>query len=156
MQIAETDTSLIRVWIYRSIKKLSQEEENDIARLAGDFISQWAAHGKKLAADFDILYGHYLVFYVDQNWAQATGCSIDSSVALIRQIEEKYQLGLLDRMKIGFLKNDEVVFHDFSELSKLHEEGVIKDDDKVIDALVQNKKEFDESFLTPFSRSRYK
>ncbi len=58
MQETATDTSQVQVWIYRSLKKLSQERENEIAKMAGEFIHQWAAHGNKLAADFDILYGH--------------------------------------------------------------------------------------------------
>ena len=149
------DTSQIQVWIYRSIIKLSEDEENDIARMAGDFIHQWDAHGKKLAADFDILHGHYLVFFVDKSVAEATGCSIDSSVHLIREIESKYSLGLLDRMQIGFLKGEEVVFHHFNELKDLFAKGEIKGSDTVINPMVYNKRDFDSNFYIRFSDSPF-
>jgi len=153
MQEIATDSSQIQVWIYRSVKKLNQEQENEIAGMAGEFINQWAAHGNKLAADFDILYGHYLVFFVDKSVAEATGCSIDASVGFIREVESNYELGLLDRMQIGFLKGEEVEFHHFNELKTLLETGEIKEDDLVFNAMVTNKKEFDDEFLGSFSKS---
>lgn len=155
MQVTKTDPTQIRVWIYRSIPKLTAEQENDIARRAGEFIAQWAAHGKKLDADFDILYGHYLVFFVDQTSAQNTGCSIDASVGFIREIEAKYNLGLLDRLQIGFLKDENVEFHHFNEIGKLVEEGVLSKEDKVINPMVQNRKEFEEGFIIPLSESKF-
>lgn len=155
MQENAVDTSQIQVWIYRSIKKLSLVQEDEIARMAGAFIHQWAAHGNKLAADFDILHHHYLVFFVDKSVAEATGCSIDDSVGLIREIESKYQLGLLDRMQIGFLKGEEVKFHPYNDLKSLFDAGEIDGDDFVFNAMLTNKKEFDEGFLLPFSKSAY-
>jgi len=153
--VIATDTTQIKVWIYRSIKKLTVDQKNDITNKAGEFVGQWAAHGKKLAADFEILYDHYLVFYVDQSWEKNSGCSIDASVAFIREIEAKYQLGLLDRLQIGFLKEEEVIFYHFSDLNQLYKDGVIKDKDLVFNPLVQDKSEFEDSFLTSFSSSPY-
>jgi hypothetical protein len=155
METTTTDAAQVQVWIYRSIKKLSPEQENDIDKMAGDFIAQWAAHGKSLAADFDILHGHYLIFFVDSSVAEATGCSIDASVHLIREIEAKYQLGLLDRMQIGFLKNNEVEFHHFNEIKSEIAAGKIKETDLVFNAMLSNKKEFDEGFLLPLSQSAF-
>ena len=155
MQETTTDTSQVQVWIYRSIKKLDIELEDQIARLAGDFIHQWAAHGVKLAADFDILYNHYLIFYVDKSVEAASGCSIDASVGFIREVEEKFQLGLLDRMQIGFLKGNEVEFHHFNEIKGLLESGDINENDKVFNAMLTNKKDFDKGFLLPLSESAF-
>ena len=149
------DKSQVRVWIYRSLKKLSPEMESEITSLAGKFVSQWAAHGKKLAADFDIHYGHYLVFFVDQQMAEASGCSIDTQVHFIRQIEAKYQLGLLDRMQIGFLNEGEIDFHHFNDLADLRARGVIRDNDIVINPMVQNLEEFESSFALPFKDSPF-
>ena len=150
-----TDTDQIQVWIYRSIIKLTQDQEDEIARMAGAFIHQWAAHGNKLAADFDILHNHYLIFFVDKSVAEATGCSIDASVGFIKEIEAKFQLGLLDRMQIGFLKGEEVKFHAYNDLKTLFDSGEIKGDDPVFNAMLTNKKEFDDGFLLPFSESAY-
>ena len=79
----------------------------------------------------------------------------NASVGFIREVENKFQLGLLDRMQIGFLKEDEVKFHHFNELKALLDSGELKEDDQVINAMVTNKKDFDEGFLGPLSGSPF-
>jgi len=150
-----TDLSQIRTWIYRSVKKLSSEQESEIIQRGTDFIGQWAAHGKKLAAEFEILHHHFLVFFVDQSMEQNSGCSIDASVAFIKEIENEFQLGLLDRQKIAFRINDEIIFHDFQNLEKLYHSGEINDASLIFDPLVQNRSDFNEKFLSPFNQSQY-
>ena len=150
-----TDINQVRVWIYRSIKKLSPELEAEILEKGKGFIGEWASHGAKLNSDFKILNHHFLVFFVDQNFESASGCSIDTSVAFIREIEAKHQLGLLDRQKMAFLKEEEVVLFDFNQLKQVYDEGIISDATPIFDPLVQNKAEFDHRFLSPFSESPY-
>ena len=140
----ETQVGQIRLWIYRSVSKLSADQESAINEMATSFISQWAAHGKMLDATFKILNHHFLVFFVNESSAEATGCSIDSSVGLIRQIESTYNLGLLDRMQIAFLINEEVVMHHFSELKELYSKGEITDDSQVFNLLLEEGSFFEE------------
>lgn len=149
------DNSLIRTWIYRSVKKLSPEIEADILRRGKEFSRAWLSHGEKLVSDFRVLHHHFLIFSVDQRISSASGCSIDSSVGFIREVEKTYNLGLLDRMQIGFMKDGEVVFHHFNDLEKLAAEGVIGKDDLVFNTLVENLREFDNSFLTPIYKSPF-
>lgn len=151
----QVDTGQVRVWIYRSIIELNESEERDIQQQAQSFINEWASHGTKLKADFEIVHHHYLVFIVDEQSAKASGCSIDSSVAFVRQLENKYNLGLFNRMEIGFLKDDEVVFHHYNDLKEAYDRGDIVDSDLVFDAMIQLYSDFKEGFLKPFFQSSY-
>lgn len=151
----ETAAGQIRLWIYRSVPKLTPEQENHIRKLGTAFIDQWAAHGAKLNASFKVLNHHFLVFFVNEDSAQASGCSIDASVSLIRQIEGTYKLGLLDRLQVPFLENDEVVMHHFSDLKELYAKGIISDESRVFNLLLEEGSSFDSEWLVPFSQSPY-
>ena len=151
----ETEVGQIRLWIYRSIPKLTQEQEEHILLVGTAFINQWAAHGSKLDAHIKILNHHFLVFFVNEDSAQASGCSIDASVSFIREIESKYKLGLLDRMQVAFLENDEVVMRHFSDLKDLYAKGIISDSSSVFNLLLEEGSSFDNQWLIPFSESPY-
>jgi len=153
METLTTDQT--RVWIYRSIKKLDPEMEAAILNRGKAFIGEWASHGTKLTSDFKILEHHFLVFFVDQNFENASGCSIDTSVAFIRELEAEFQLGLLDRQMIAFKDGDEVVFYEFNQLKESYDKGLITDQTLVFDQLVQNNGEFQSRFLIPFSESPF-
>jgi hypothetical protein len=49
---------------------------------------------------FEILYEQLLVLAVDESQLGASGCSIDSSVRTLRQLEESLDLDLVDQGKI--------------------------------------------------------
>ena len=151
----ETQVGQIKLWIYRSVKKLSTKQEHDIEEIVTVFIKQWAAHGAKLDARFVILNHHFLVFFVNEASAQASGCSIDASVSLMREIESTYQLGFLDRMQVAFFENDEVVMRHFSELKDLYANGIINDSSKVFNLLLEEGSSFQDQWLIPFSESPY-
>lgn len=151
----ETEIGQIRLWIYRSIPKLTLEQEDHILQVSADFINQWAAHGAKLNARFEILHHHFLVFFVNEDSAQASGCSIDASVSLIREIESKYKLGLLDRMQVAFLENDQVVMRHFSDLKDLYANGIISGSSSVFNLLLEEGSSFEDQWLIPFSESLY-
>lgn len=145
----------MRLWIYRSVPELTNDQEDQILKMGTSFINQWAAHGNKLDARFKILNHHFLVFFVNEESAQASGCSIDSSVSLIREIESKYKLGLLDRMQVAFLESDKVVNRHFSDLKDLYARGIISDSSLVFNLLLEKTSSFEEQWLVPFSESPY-
>ncbi len=151
----QVETGLLRLWIYSSMKKLSEEQEREISRVVTAFIDQWDAHGAKLDAEFKIFDHHFLVFFINEATAQASGCSIDSSVSLIREIESKYNFGLLDRMQVAFLENEGVVMRHYDDLKELYGQGVIGDESKVFNLLLQEGRNFESEWLIPFSKSPY-
>ena len=96
-----------------------------------------------------------MCFFVNEDSAQASGCSIDASVSLIREIESKYKLGLLDRMQVAFLENDQVVMRHFSDLKDLYANGIISGSSSVFNLLLEEGSSFEDQWLIPFSESLY-
>ncbi|MGF1925201.1 MAG: ABC transporter ATPase, partial [Bacteroidia bacterium] len=66
-----------KVWIYQSNRAFTAAEAAAIQQKLDGFTAQWTAHGHQLKAKAVIPYNFFIVFIVDQNVANATGCSID-------------------------------------------------------------------------------
>jgi hypothetical protein len=58
------------------------------------------SHGKAMHASFEILHHQLLVLAVDQSELGASGCSIDSSVRTLRELEMRLNTNLVDQGKI--------------------------------------------------------
>ena len=86
-----------RVWIYQPSRLLTPEEAAAIDSEARAFVGQWTSHNRDLAAWGGVIENLFLVFMVDETHADASGCSIDKSVAFVRDIEQKFQLDFFDR-----------------------------------------------------------
>ncbi|MFT7239584.1 MAG: hypothetical protein ACI93L_003685 [Cyclobacteriaceae bacterium] len=117
-----------RLWVYQSNRSFDANEREEINNLLATFVSQWAAHGSQLSAAYDLPYDQFIVLAVDERQAMASGCSIDSSVNLIRQIEVKYGLSLLDRSLVAFLDKEALNIIPFNKSKANIENGLIKKD----------------------------
>jgi hypothetical protein len=94
-----------RVWIYQSYRDMNAAEEQTITSELKNFCKTWTAHQVALRAV-----------------SGASGCSIDKSVHVIQQIEQHYQMQLLNRLNLILLQVDELHTATFSEVkNKLHQ-----------------------------------
>jgi hypothetical protein len=149
MQFSENS----RVWVYQSDRKLSDREAQQIQIQLDSFATGWTAHNNKLKAKADIRYNRFLILIVDESQAGARGCSIDKSVNFIKQIEEEFNINLLDRFNLAYREGDEVLSaprHDFEAMLK---QGSINTNTIVFNNMVQNLKELQTKWEVPFKDS---
>ena len=78
-----------RLWVYQSPRVLTESERGEILSASNVFINQWTAHGNNLQASLTIKYDQFLLLAVDEEIHNATGCSIDSSVAFIKTLGQQ-------------------------------------------------------------------
>ena len=97
-----------RIWIYQSDRKLSDLEVQNISDELEEFCSTWVAHQQQLKTSFNVFHNHFIVLAVDENSLNASGCSIDSSVKKVKEIEEKHNISLFNRQLVAFFLNDDV------------------------------------------------
>ena len=142
-----------RVWIYQSSRPLTLDEENIIQSKLNVFISQWEAHGNMLAATAEIRYNRFIILMVDETQAGATGCSIDKSVNLMKQIEEELKLDLFDRFNIAYRVDNQIHSCSREDFEKLIIEGKITENTIVFNNLAQTLNELDTSWEVPFKNS---
>ena len=97
-----------RVWIYQSDRKFSDREQTEINEKLNVFASQWKSHGDQVQGFGKLLYGMFIILMADETVAGVSGCSTDSSVKLIKEIEQAYQVNLFDRQSLCFVVNHEL------------------------------------------------
>ena len=97
-----------RIWIYQSNRKFTPVEEAEILTKLEAFTQQWKAHGHELMAKAEVRHGYFIILSVDESQANVTGCSIDSSVRLIKEIEQTLRVDLFNRFNIAYKIDGEV------------------------------------------------
>ncbi|MES2447917.1 MAG: ABC transporter ATPase [Bacteroidota bacterium] len=145
-----------KVWIYQSNRLFTETETQAIQQKLDDFTAQWAAHGNQLAAKAEIIYNIFIVLTVDEQIAPVTGCSIDSSVRLIKEIESTYGVDLFDRFNIAYKFDGEVHVISKEDFETLITIKKVTPETIVFNNLVQNLAEFQDKWEVPIKDSWHK
>ena len=145
-----------KVWIYQSNRRFTDQETSEIQDILNDFLVQWTAHGHQLKAKAEVFHQYFIVLTVDQDVANATGCSIDASVRVIKDIESKFGLDLFDRFNMAYKIDDDVhvaTKEDFETLISIKKIGL---DTIVFNNLVQTLEDFEQKWEVPLQDSWHK
>jgi hypothetical protein len=127
-----------RVWIYVCNRKLNRDESDFVEKSLRTFASQWKAHGASLLAEFEILHSQIIVLGVDENFEQASGCSIDTSIQVFREIESALHADLFNRLNIPFLIQDQIILIPLAELNSAYDAGTIDAHTPVYDTSISD------------------
>lgn len=138
-----------RVWIYQSNRRFTADELEQIANKTKEFLAQWAAHGTGLQAGFELKYERFIVIAVNQEQQNATGCSIDASVRFIQELEQEFNVELLDKMNVAFKQGDFVNFKNLIDFKTMAKTGAIGKKTIVFNNLVTNVLEYQENWEVP-------
>ena len=138
-----TDSS--RVWVYQAESKLSNNEVALVKQACEKFIPAWKAHGTNLQADYRILFDRFVCLFVDESGQDATGCSIDSSVHFIQQLEKALGKSLMQRTQVIYLNEDGVIQE--KEMNEMG--GTINGETLVFNNLVTSLGEMRKGWLVP-------
>ena len=138
-----------RVWVYQSDKELTSEEEGLINVRVRDFLDRWVAHGQDLKCSAGIFHKQFLVLSVDENFNQTSGCSIDSSVHFVQELERDLNLSFFDRSKIVFLDDGRIFVETLQGIKNQIASGHIKENMITFNNMVTKKQEFDDQWKIP-------
>lgn len=146
-----------RVWVYQSNRALSSDECAQVNQALEAFCRQWTAHNLQLKAVAEVLEGRYIILMVDETRAGASGCSIDKSVHFLEDLGNAVGADFFERMRFGWLDENQVLHTaDRSGLSEAYKGRLIGEDTLMVNTIVQNKRDLQENWLLPWSRSWHK
>lgn len=91
-----------RVWVFGSSKPLSEKESAMLLERVDAFLAQWKAHGDPLTAARMFSRSRFLTIAVDQNSANASGCSIDGLFRSLKELETEIGASLVDRSLVYY------------------------------------------------------
>jgi hypothetical protein len=144
---------LSKVWIYQSDRFFTEEELDYLTKKSSDFITAWTAHGKLLKAELKIYYKLFLVLFVDETEANASGCGIDKSVHFFQQMEKDLKVNLMNRMLVAYKENELVKICSLNDFEKKLASNEVNSETVVFNNLINNKAEFDAAWEIPLKKS---
>ncbi|HRF77172.1 MAG TPA: hypothetical protein PLB46_11405 [Chitinophagales bacterium] len=142
-----------KVWVYQSSRPFTESEIVELNNKLKHFTVQWTAHNKQLLASGNVMYDRFIVLMVDESHTMASGCSIDTSVHFIKQLEQDYTIDLFNRTIVNMEINGIIQTISLDELSTKFKSGEINASKMVFDPLVQQKRDFDKGFKIPLAES---
>ena len=86
-----------KIWVYFSNRAFSDSEFQDIQKQFDDFSSQWKSHGAAMKNAMMLIDNQIAVISVDESLHAVSGCGIDASVKVIKDIETKYDVSFFER-----------------------------------------------------------
>lgn len=142
-----------RVWVYQSSRLFGMGEAFDIEEMLKVFTSQWQSHGSPVKGAGYLFFGQFIILMADEKATGVSGCSTDSSVRLIKQIEQRFGVNLFDRTTLAFVIKDKIQLLPLSQLTYAVENGFIGPDTLYFNNMVQSKKELEQEWIIPVSKS---
>ena len=145
-----------RVWIYQSDREFKEKEVEFISAKAVEFINAWTRHGDDLKGSFTIKYNQFLILAVDESFNNVSGCSIDSSVHFVQQLENELELDLMNKMNITFKNDEHINLVKLSDFQRFAKEQKITSETIVFNNMVNTKEDFENNWEVPAKESWHK
>ncbi|MBL7744261.1 MAG: hypothetical protein JNN00_12360 [Chitinophagaceae bacterium] len=142
-----------RVWVYQCSRLFTLNEALEIEELLKEFTIQWKSHGTPVKGAAYLFFGQFIILMADETATGVSGCSTDSSVRLIKDIEQRFGVNMFDRTTLAFVVKDKVQLLPMSQLQYAADNGFINGDTLYFNNLVQSKEELESNWIVPVKES---
>jgi len=142
-----------RVWIYQSNRIFSISESLQVEEMLNNFIASWLSHGTPVKGAGHLFFGQFVVLMADEKATGVSGCSTDSSVRLIKEIEKLFSVNMFDRTTLAFIVKEKIQLLPLSQLQYAFDNGFISADTIYFNNLVQTKEELENNWMLPVKES---
>ena len=141
--------SSARVWVFQSNRPFAASEIQLIESRLRDFTEQWNVHGSPLNASFTVEYSQFIILAADESQHTASGCSIDSSVRVLKELEQMLEVNLFDRTLVAFKLQEGIRIVPLSQLKENFMSGILTEDTLTFNNLVATKAQYKTEWLAP-------
>ena len=138
-----------RVWVYQSSRLFTISEALQIEEMIDQFSHNWHSHGVPVKATAHLFFGQFVVLMADETATGVSGCSTDSSVRLIKEIEKIFGVNMFDRMALAFIIKDKVQILPMPQLKYAVEQGFITAETLFFNNVVLTKEELENNWIIP-------
>ena len=142
-----------RVWIYQCSRIFTLDEALEIEEMLKEFTTQWKSHGTPVKAAGYLFFGQFIILMADEQATGVSGCSTDSSVRMIKDIEQRFGVSMFDRTVLAFVMNEKVQLLPLSQLQYAMDNGFISPLTLYFNNLVQTKEELERNWIIPVKDS---
>ena len=142
-----------RVWIYQSSRLFSLTEVIEIEEYLKKFTAKGRSHGAEVYAYGNLFFGQFIVLMADESHAGVSGCSTDSSVRFIKDLENKFGVDFFNRTALAFVVKEKIQILPMNQLQYAIDNYFINENTLYFNNLVRNKEELENNWIIPIKDS---
>jgi hypothetical protein len=142
-----------RIWIYQGHRPFTALETTESKHLLDSFVHNWQSHGHPVKGYAGIFYSQFILLMADETASGVSGCSTDSSVRLIRQIEQQTDIRLFDRLDLAFYVDGKIELISMGQFPHALKTRRVSGESLFFNNTVKTKDELESNWLTPMKDS---
>lgn len=142
-----------KVWIYQASRLFFISEALEMEDMLKEFTESWNSHGTPVKGFATLLFGRFIILMADETATGVSGCSTDSSVRLIKSIEQKFNNNLFDRQMLAFIMKDKIEMLPLSQLNYAIENKFVDRNTLYFNNTITTKKELETAWIIPAGES---
>lgn len=144
-----------KVWIYPSSRKFYKTEILEIEQKIKNFIESWKSDDENFKASYRFLYNRFIILVADDENSTLKNDDIDASVSFILELQETYNVELLDKMNVCFKQGEFVQYKELKDFKKLLKNKAVTAKSIIFDNLINNKEDLENYWEIPIEDSWY-
>ena len=122
-----------RCWVFITEKPII-ENKYIVTEFLKNICQKWVSHGKDVVSSFQLYKENFIILFAED---EISGCSIDSSSALLRESLNQLKIDIQPNSKIGIFIDENIEFKDKSTLIKLISNRELSVENKINEKLSQ-------------------
>lgn len=136
-----------KVWVYQSSRLFLMSEAFEIEDVLKNFVASWKSHGDEVKGYANLFFGQFIILMADETQSGVSGCSTDSSVHVIKEIEKKFSVDLFNRQNLAFIVKDKIQLLPLSQLNYAIENNFIDSNTLYFNNTILTKKELIDKWI---------
>ena len=142
-----------RVWVYQSTRPFLEKELKEIAEQLYQFYAQWMSHNRPVTGWAGILFDQMILVMADDAADRLCGSAVDHSIRVMKSLERQYNVSLLDRTMLGFLREEKVELLPMSQVAPALAMGKIDSETPFFNNAISTRAELEDRWLIPVKDS---
>ena len=121
--------------------------------MLNEFVANWLSHGAQVKGYANLFFGSFIIIMADEAATGVSGCSTDSSVRLIKAIEQQFKVDMFDRQNLAFYIKDKIQLLPMNQLDYAIKNNFIQKDTLYFNNTILTKQQLEEEWIVPISKS---
>ena len=138
-----------RIWIYQANKLFPMAEAFQLEDQINYFISNWNSHGDPVKGWANLFFGRFLIIMADETNVGVSGCSTDSSVRFVKDLEKMFHTNFFDRQLLCFYINQKVEMIPLSQLEYAIKNNFVTPETLYFNNTIQTKEQLLHQWIVP-------
>ena len=132
-----------KLWVFPSSRKFYPQEIDGLNESIEEFLTNWTNEGQPLNASYNLKYNRFIIITVDNSETSLNLKAHDDLTAFILQLENKYNIILLDKINVCYKQGEFVQYKDLKEFKKMMKSKGVSKKTTVFDNMISTKEELE-------------